>query len=83
MNVTPWGYRSGRDSSESDWQRRDLFVLAHIQEEFRLPLDRYVHSRMAEVVKEPGVDVSQRQFYSLFGCPAILRRGGAKVPEVQ
>jgi len=42
-------------------QRRDLVVLAHIREQFRLSLGSYGRPRMTEELKELGLDVGHRR----------------------
>jgi transposase InsO family protein len=61
MNVSPRGYRSWRDRPVSDRQRKDLVVLAHIREQFRLSLGSYGRPRMTEELKELGLDVGHRR----------------------
>ena len=61
MKVSPRGYRSWRDRPVSDRQRKDLVVLAHIREQFRLSLGSYGRPRMTEELKELGLDVGHRR----------------------
>ncbi|OIQ33329.1 MAG: transposase, partial [Alphaproteobacteria bacterium MedPE-SWcel] len=46
MNVSPRGYRAFRRRPLSLSQRKDMVVLAHIREQFRLSLGSYGRPRM-------------------------------------
>ena len=61
MDVSPRGYRAWRRRPMSRRQRRDLVVLAHIREQFRLSLRSYGRPRMTEELKELGLDVGHRR----------------------
>ena len=61
MDVSPRGYRAWRRRPMSRRQRRDLVVLAHIREQFRLSLGSYGRPRMTEELKELGLDVGHRR----------------------
>ncbi len=61
MGVSPRGYRAWRGRPISRRQRRDLVVLAHIREQFRLSLCSYGRPRMTEELKELGLDVGHRR----------------------
>jgi len=61
MDVSPRGYRAWRIRPMSRRQRRDLVVLAHIREQFRLSLGSYGRPRMTEELKELGLDVGHRR----------------------
>lgn len=61
MDVSPRGCRAWRRRPMSRRQRRDLVVLAHIREQFRLSLGSYGRPRMTEELKELGLDVGHRR----------------------
>lgn len=61
MNVSPRGYRAYRSRPMSRRQRKDLIVLAHIREQFRLSLGSYGRPRMTEELKEIGLEVGHRR----------------------
>ncbi len=61
MNVSPRGYRAYRSRPMSRRQRKDLIVLAHIREQFRLSLGSYGRPRMTEELKELGLEVGHRR----------------------
>jgi transposase InsO family protein len=61
MNVSPRGYRAYRSRPMSRRQRKDLIVLAHIREQFRLSLGSYGRPRMTEELKELGLGVGHRR----------------------
>ena len=60
MNVSPRGYRAYRSRPMSRRQCKDMIVLAHIREQFRLSLGSYGRPRMTEEVKELGLGVGHR-----------------------
>lgn len=57
MDVSPPGYRASRNRPQRQSQRKDLVVLAHIREQFALPLGNYFRPRMTEELKELGLQV--------------------------
>lgn len=57
MDVSPRGYRAWRSRPLSDSQRKDMVVLAHIRAQFALSQGSYGRPRMAEELKELGIDV--------------------------
>jgi len=61
MDVSPRGYRAWRCRPLSLSQRKDMVVLAHIREQFRLSLGSYGRPRMTEELKELGLDVGHRR----------------------
>jgi len=61
MNVSPRGYRAFRRRPLSLSQRKDMVVLAHIREQFRLSLGSYGRPRMTEELKELGLAVGHRR----------------------
>ena len=61
MNVSPRGYRPYRSRPMRCRQRKDLIVLAHIRDQFRLSLGSYGRPRMTEELKELGLDVGHRR----------------------
>ena len=61
MDVSPRGYRAFRSRPLSHSQRRDMVVLAHIREQFRLSLGSYGRPRMTEELKELGLQVGHRR----------------------
>ena len=73
MNVSPRGYRAYRSRPMSRRQRKDLIVLAHIREQFRLSLGSYGRPRMTEELKELGLGVSHRR------VGRLMRQNGISV----
>jgi putative transposase len=71
MNVSPRGYRAYRSRPLSRSQRKDLIVLAHIREQFRLSLGSYGRPRMTEELKEIGLTVGHRRIGRLMRQNAI------------
>lgn len=61
MNVSPRGYRAFRRRPLNLSQRKDMVVLAHIREQFRLSLGSYGRPRMTEELKELGLAVGHRR----------------------
>ena len=61
MDVSPRGYRAWRSRPLGNRQRKDMVVLAHIREQFRLSLGSYGRPRMTEELKELGLDVGHRR----------------------
>lgn len=61
MNVSPRGYRAWRSRPMSYHQRKDMVVLAHIKEQFKLSLGSYGRPRMTEELKELGLQVGHRR----------------------
>jgi len=61
MEVSPRGYRAWRGRPLSRSQRKDMVVLAHIREQFRLSLGSYGRPRMTEELKELELDVGHRR----------------------
>ena len=61
MNVTARGYRAWRSRPMSYHQRKDMVVLAHIKEQFKLSLGSYGRPRMTEELKELGLRVGHRR----------------------
>ncbi len=58
MDVSPRGYRAFRSrplSQSGKDQRKDMVVLAHIREQFRLSLGSYGRPRMTEERKDLGL----------------------------
>lgn len=78
MNISPRGYRFWRDRPVSDRQRKDLVVLAHIREQFRLSLGSYGRPRMTEELKELGLDVGHRRIGRLMRENAITVKRNKK-----
>ena len=73
MNVSPRGYRAYRSRPMSRRQRKDLIVLAHIREQFRLSLGSYGRPRMTEELKELGLGVGHRR------VGRLMRQNGISV----
>ncbi len=73
MNVSPRGYRAYRSRPMSRRQRKDLIVLAHIREQFRLSLGSYGRPGMTEELKELGLGVSHRR------VGRLMRQNGISV----
>jgi len=73
MNVSPRGYRAYRSRPLSRSQRKDLIVLAHIREQFRLSLGSYGRPRMTEELKEIGLNVGHRR------VGRLMRQNGISV----
>ena len=73
MNASPRGYRAYRSRPMSRRQRKDLIVLAHIREQFRLSLGSYGRPRMTEELKELGLGVGHRR------VGRLMRQNGISV----
>jgi len=73
MNVSPRGYRAYRIRPMSRSQRKDLIVLAHIREQFRLSLGSYGRPKMTEELKELGLGVGHRR------VGRLMRQNGISV----
>lgn len=58
MDVSPRGLRAFRQRPASRRQRSDLVTLAYIKEQSRLSLGSYGRPRMAEELKEIGLQLS-------------------------
>ena len=73
MNVSSRGLRAFRSRPASRRQRSDLVTLAHIKEQSRLSLGSYGRPRMAEELKEIGLNVDHRRVghSPLIDCGAI------------
>jgi len=70
-------YRVYRSRPMSRRQRKDLIVLAHIREQFRLSLGSYGRPRMTEVLKELGLGVGHRRIGRL------MRQNGISVKRTR
>ena len=73
MDVSPRGFRTYRNRPASRRQRSDLAMLAHIKEQSRLSLGSYGRSRMAEELKEIGLNVGHRR------VGRLMRQNGISV----
>ena len=73
MDVSPRGFRTYRNRPASRRQRSDLVMLAHIKEQSRLSLGSYGRSRMAEELKEIGLNVGHRR------VGRLMRQNGISV----
>lgn len=61
MQVSTRSYRSWRSRPISQRARKDMKVLAHIREQYRLSLGSYGRPRMTMEVKEIGLEVGGRR----------------------
>lgn len=73
LDVSERGLRAYGSRPASQRQRTDMIVLAHIKEQSRLSLGSYGRPRMAEELKELGLDVGHRRIGTL------MRENGIRV----
>ncbi|NOR63171.1 MAG: DDE-type integrase/transposase/recombinase [Rhodobacteraceae bacterium] len=68
MNVSSRGYRAFRSRPNSQSQRKDMVLLAHIREQHRLSLSGYGRPRMTEELNELGLNVGHPPALSVIAC---------------
>ena len=82
MNVSPRGYRAWRSRPMSYHQRKDMVVLAHIKEQFKLSLGSYGRPRMTEELKELGLQVGHRRVGRLMRDNGIFVKRNKKCKAI-
>ncbi len=73
MQVSDRRLRAWRRRPPSLRQRRDMILLAHIREQYRLSLGSYGRARMTQELKELGIQAGQRR------VAQIMRDNGIQV----
>ncbi len=73
LDVSSRGLRAYRSRPASQKQRTNVVVLAHIKEQSRLSLGSYGRPRMAEELKELGLNIGHRR------VGRLMRENGIRV----